>query len=682
MVKLPLPYSFFRNNRRGSAIIGALVMTAILALSIGIMLSSSRTAIQRSADRIAYEEAYQTALAGTHIARAWLVNPELAGDMLGGTSVAAASIGSDGAVTLAMNQQNTARISLVSNDMAGTMATASASSVESDLETIIQKAVAMNQQIMEDVKNGNYTDMYGPAVRFGDLVKSTTLSGGRKLVYNFPGSPIVSFDSRPGQKGVTFNGAAAGGNKSYVEWVRLTTPGTDNVTSASLRETTFIVEAKGVAEYAGVKKERVVQQRVLIKPNEPQNPLIGANEAILTQQFISVKGESSANIHWAPVLSQMDLNLDFISQITDATKNGVRNITLNLNKQKANIAGARVYESGNGSAFNGYLDEWLQYKTGVNGRLMAGASGNSNVPMFGAITGGSYGSAQEFDFFKELANGTFGTGTSINNLVLSYSGGGGEGWQGTNYGSNQTDVTSVNNPNGLFDPDNGYAGSLVQGDDAVDERVEEFFTEMSYDALRAYAEAHASYYTWDGTNLTNVATGKIETPTMKMANTSDPLSPAAPSDRILFVDSPAKSQDAPFGEAFTIPGFWKGVVYANGPMKFPGSSGAQTVQMRSPIQFQEFRAGKTPSTSVLSHSKVILDGIVICNGSVDMSTGGGVVYGTVAAKGGVKVGANFSIFYNPANGEGRLRDTSSEWQPYNLVAGKLYEVKSGGLTDS
>lgn len=636
----------FSNRRKASAIIGALVMAGIMAMAVGVMLSSSNTAIRRSGEKIAYEEAYQMALAGTHVARAWIIDPELASSMAGSNAA------------------------------------------KSNIDTLIQKATTMNQDIAADVEarlKANPDDklaglnLYGTQ-RFSDAGISfeKSLADGRNVVYTLPVKPMLNLPaSTEGDQfsDNLFSDDIDDGNKNYVEWVRITTPGTTAETSASLRECTFIVEAKGVSEVAGKKKERVVQQRLLVKPNEPANPLIGATEAILTDSIVSVKGNSSANVHWGPVLAKGDLNLDFIDPISVSESNGNVNFGISFNKDKANIAGARVYESGNGNKFNGFMDKNLQWKTGVNGKLMAGAKGNSNTPLFKNVSAKfPLVSLTEFDFFAEMGAGTFGgaEGSMAQLTTLD------SRFSGTDYATGEQTKTSANNGNGLFEynaDDNSYTGALIQGSAEVDERVDSFFNEMNYETLRAYAEDHAAYYIWENGTLTNVATGETGLNPMNMGNNSDPLSPNAPPDQMLFIDSPAQDPTKPFTQAFKLPGYWKGVIFVNGPMEFPGGGQGESVQMRSPEQFMDYRANRTPTTDVKSSDKVLADGIIICNGVASIDTGGGIIYGTLAAKGGVGVGANFSLFYNPANAEGRLRDTSKEAQPFGLIAGKLYETK-------
>src|SRR5690606_9129209 len=100
----------FSSRRKASAIIGALVMAGIMAMAVGVMLSSSNTAIRRSGEKIAYEEAYQMALAGTHVARAWIIDPELASSMAGSADA------------------------------------------KTELDSLIQKATAMNQDIAADIE--------------------------------------------------------------------------------------------------------------------------------------------------------------------------------------------------------------------------------------------------------------------------------------------------------------------------------------------------------------------------------------------------------------------------------------------------------------------------------------------------------------------------------------------------
>ncbi len=630
------PYSCF-NSRRASAIIGALVITGIVALAVGIMLSTTRTAIRRSADRLTYEEAYQAALAGTHIARAWLVDPPLVGTMSGNFS----------------NGKN-------------------ASTTQADIQNLVDRATAMNKTISTEVAAKllaklpiTNMNLYGTSryATAGFTIPNTSLSGGRKLLYHIPCNPLVTLINNAGQPKFTknlFQGTPAGGHKNYVEWVRITTPGTDAETSASLRETTFIVEAKGVSEYAGVKKERVVQQRILIKPNKPGEPLLSATESILTGGAFSAQSMSSGNVHWGPVLAKGDITNPFINIFTQTTQGKLfKGWELTFKQsQKANMAGAGVAESGNnGSNFNGILDTKLQWKTGVNGKIY----GYQGEYMFKNLFPQPVG---EFDFFKSLLAGTLNIGlTPINknNLELDSA-----------FTDRGTDLTNPLKYNGLYDTALG-SGAMVQKSPSVDTRINSFFGDVNYEKLKTYAQSHDAYYTWNGSTLKNAAGTVVSMPTMTPGNT-DTLAANAVSDRMLFVDSVAGTEATPFTKAVQLPAFWKGVVYANGPIETSGAGSAPNIIMRSPEQFTQFRQYGSSTPAPKEGNGVFVDGIVICNGTADLGANG-AIYGTLAAKTGVITGANFSIFYNSANGEGRMKDTSTGAQPYNLIAGKLYETK-------
>jgi hypothetical protein len=640
MRKLPRPSSFF-NSRRASAIIGALVLTGILALAVGTMLSTSSAAIRRSGDKIAYEEAYQTALAGTHAARAWLIDQDLCQSMHG-------------------------------ND----------ATLSNKLKDLVDKSSIMNQQIMEEVETrlkaqqaltgmnlyvSESTSRYTNAgITFE---KQAPLSDGRYVVYTFPESPVLNLPAVPGPDEFSdslTDATPTDGKKNYVEWVRLTTPGTTDETKASLRESTFIIEAKGVSEYAGLKKERVVQQRILIKPNKPAEPLLSATEAIITNGTFSAKAMSSGNVHWAPVLARNDIVNPFFEAITPRTTGNKNNPVFHgwefkLNQsQKANLAGLHVAESGNNSSFNSVVDKWMQWRTGTAGKIYGGQHGTDY--MFEGMPVPANG---EFDFFAELMKGTLNTGprpVTAQNLTLD-----------PKFATAGTSLQNSATYNGLVTYKDGeYSnGALVQGSPAVDQRIDEFFGTMNYEKLKAYAQAHNAYYTYDGSTLRDAAGNKVSLPSMSPGN-SDTLAANAAADRMLFIDSSQKSETKPFTNAIKLPSFWKGIVYVNGPIETSGAGSAPDIKLRSPEQFYQYR--QTGSSGSGTAKGVFVDGIVIANGTADMGANG-AIYGTLAAKGGVITGANFSIFYNAANGEGRLRDTSKGSQPYSLIAGRLYETQ-------
>lgn len=609
-------------------------MTGVLALAVGTMLSASRNAIHRSADKIAYEEAYQTALAGTHVARGWLIDPKLAGKMAGN----------------------------------------GAGPIETDLKALIDKAIVMNDKVKADVAQKIKTDLYGPSSRYTQAGFSlgATVSGGRKVLYTFKGAPVVSLVNDPGGKLFQtnlFKETPQGGHKASVQWIRLTTPGVDNETSASLRECTFIIEAKGVAEYAGVKKERVVQQRILIKPNDPSSPLISATEAILTDGAISAHAMSSSNVHWGAVLAKGNISIPFINAIAKVTEKVGKNMVFKgynfgLNQaQKANIAGLALGDSGKNKLKNSTgPDTKLHWMAGTAGKLYAGQHGGDymfqdvpNVPASG-----------EFDFFKQLFAGALNTGPtplSLANFTLA-----------SEFAAVGTSI-DANDPskgNGLYRklPDGTFTGALVQGSPAVDQRIDDFFGTMTYDTLKAYALAHNGYYTYNGSTLRDAA-GKVATLPKMTPGMQDTLAAGATQDRLLFIDSAAGTDAQPFTNAIGLPDFWKGVIYVNGPLKTSGAGSSPEVVIRSPEQFAAYRATGASGSNV---GNVLVDGIVIVNGSAELGANG-AIYGTLGAKGGVTIGSSFSIYYNSANGEGRLKDTSTGAQPYTLIAGKLYETK-------
>lgn len=598
-------------------------MVGILALAVGVMLSSSSTAVRSSRDRILYEEAYQAAVSGTHVARAWLIDPDMAHTQSG------------------------------------------SGSIESDLKSLVDKAKTMNEQIIKDVKANKTSNLMGTS-RFtaAGFSLGSQLPDGRYVLYTFPnnGGRVVNFINDPKNKKFTdnlFKGSPSGSLTNYVDMVRITTPGTDATTSASLRETTFIIEARGIAEYAGKKKTRVVQQRVLVYPNEPTAPLLSSGEAILTQGGLVIGGSSHANVHWAPVLAKSNIDMPFLQKITKSVSNkGVVNYTLDTkNGEKFN--GAGVYTDDPNFKSN-VMDSWLKWMAGTNGRLVA-RDGNLYANLPSSIT----------DFFASAIKNTSDSSLPTkSNVILS--------------GYYSSSGTSMNNPNGVYSTDNqgNTTGSLVERNPWVDQRVDSFFNEMNYAQLKAYAKSHNGYYYYNqNTSKLYDAAGTVVNQWPDMANqvSGSPFDSlnSNVSDRILFIDSYANKDSSaptsPFSSAINLPTFWKGIVYVNGSVQGSGAGSSPDMIVRTPTQFKDFR--ENGSSSSYTIGRVVLDGILVCQGVASFQ-GNTAIYGTLAAKNGIDFVGTPSIFYNSANGEGRLKDDDSQVAEYRIIAGRMYETAS------
>lgn len=603
-------------------------MVGILALVVGVMLSSSGTALRTSRERILYEEAYQAAVSGTHIARGWLIDPDMARTQSG------------------------------------------SSSIETDLTELVNKAKQMNEQIINDVKANKFTNLYGTS-RFtaAGFSLGTQLSDGRYVLYTFPtnNGRVVNFINDPQRKKFDnnlFKGTLDSGFTNYVDMVRITTPGTNAETSSSLREATFIIEARGIAKYAGQTKTRIVQQRVLVYPNEPTAPLLSAGEAILTQGGMVVGGNSHANIHWAPVLTMGNIDMTFMKQIAKSGSAASTKWTLDTtSKNNDKFNGAGVPTDDPNFKYSGVMDKWLKWMAGSQG-ILTDVDGK---PMFGNLPAGTK------DFFAEaLANNALLDPTYSKpmqgNIVL---------------GGRYSDAgTTMYNPNGIYTTnDKGVVtGALVQGSTDVDKRVTDFFGKMNYSQLKEYAKTHNGYYYYDNGKFYNAAGVETALPDMVSQATPkggfDPLGSSV-NDRILFVDSKADKNSSapnnPFSAKMPLPNFWKGVMYINGNVVSNGTGSSPDMIVRTPDQFKAFR--ETGSSGSYKVNGVLIDGILICQGIADLG-GNTAIYGTLAAKGGVGVGGTPSIFYNSANGEGRLKDDDSQVAEYRIIAGRMYETAS------
>ncbi len=654
MQKLLTPSCNYKSQRRGTALVGALVSVGIITMIVGIMLSSSNTAVRASRDKILFEEAYQAAVSGTHVARAWIIDPELGADMAGNGNI------------------------------------------ETELTAIVNAAKKMS----EDVIESNYaladaSPSQAKSTWFSNIGNATPLSDGRYVLYTFPQNAgrVASFENGKDNKQFNtslFQGGSASDLKNYVDMVRITTPGTSDETTCSLRQTSLIIEARGVSEYAGTKKERVVQQRVLVYPNDTGIPLLKSNAAIITQAGLTIGGSSHINVHWGPVLAKEDLELlgMTLTKPTDPTLPWSLAPSYDTFK-KYNGAGTYTY---NLPDFTGteVVDEWLSWETGVAGRLMADSGAD---PLFKdvALAPGQ----QITDFFAQLVNGDFAAlnpGLTPTELHLD-----------GKYELAGTSLDSPENYNGILtetEEAGTWQGALVQGDPAVDAAVDEFFAANNYAKLKAYAIDHNSYIRITAAGMVNAVGNPlwVDPATKQMSDVRqsnswkrltdleqismeslvppdyDPLTNTTLDDRLLFVDSEGQSPDAPISGVVTINPkfFWKGIMYVNGSLDSGGAGDAPTVILRTP---DEYLDESLPGHAV---SSMLVEGILIVNGTVT-SRGNMTIYGTLAGKGTIDLGGTPSIFYNPANGNGRIKDTDPEASLIRLIAGRLYEPETAFL---
>lgn len=651
MLTPPLHFFSF-NKRKASALIGTLVMVGILAMSVGVMLSSSSRVIRGSRDKILYEEAYQAALSGTHVARAWMLDPALAKAMTGSDAL------------------------------------------ETEIKALVYKGLQMNDEILFDRERGNTLNLQGTTIRYtakpAYFSLGKTLENGRVVLYDFPAdSPIVSFINDSDDKTFSdnlFQGTPEKGHRNYVERIRITTPPMDTESSVSLLECTFVIESHGVAEYAGTRKERVLHQRVLLFPKQPGGALMSAGESIITEGSMTIAGKSHANVHWAPVKAKGDIALEFLETLNPVLNGSTIDKwnfkTVDGTGKKFNGAGVLMEDPN--FKYTGVLDKWLKWMSGSKGQLLGVETvllNNKTMPLFHKLKDSLGNPLPVKDFFAEVVNNEYNNATSNlrkDNLNLL--------GQYVVAGTTMQDSTGVKGTysNGMYKIDGaGVAkdGALVQGSAEVDASVDSFFGTMNYKELKEYAKNHDGYYYYDGSSLYD-STGKL-VPTKQYPDmigqvgtgVLDPLSETVAPDRVLFIDSAADKDSLepnnPFTGDFKLPNFWKGVMYVNGNItqSSAGGSGPSMV-VRTPDQFQDYRDDIENSGSY-KIDNVLIDGIMICNGLAGLA-GNTTIYGTLAALDGVSVGGTPSIFYNSANGEGRMKGDQSMSAKFRLIAGKLY----------
>src|SRR5690606_23157868 len=75
----------------------------------------------------------------------------------------------------------------------------------------------------------------------------------------------------------------------------------------SLSDVAIIIESKGICNISGRKKERIVQERVLIYPQLDEIPVIGAAASILSGGDLDVT--ANLDVAWGPVLAVGDIKL-------------------------------------------------------------------------------------------------------------------------------------------------------------------------------------------------------------------------------------------------------------------------------------------------------------------------------------------------------------------------------------
>lgn len=710
------PPSQVSNRSRASALVGALVMVAIIGFSVGVMLLSANRSIRVSREKIMYEEAYQAAISGTHLVRAWLIDPDLMAGMTGGggggaTAESPSLIGPEPVMTASVESQQVLPDTVFgagagffglggnSNSLqgvqlaaagggSGTTGGSSGSSAQSKIEKLMEQANKMGQDILENYALADLTPAQTVAKWF-PTAEGTQLADGRIVLFSgFPknaSGAIASLNrTKDGpNKNKSIFQASQEEKPNYVADLRITTIAPNESGNGALRRSSFVIESKGAAVYAGTKKERVVQQRVLVYPQKTVDPLLSTNEALILNGSYTFNGNSHALVNWAPALAKGDMKLVKFFSIG---KKGNDYVVDAGNKVNA----GRV--TPNDGKITGVTDYWLKWMTGQNGRLLSG-----DTPLFSGLPSGIS------DFFTELYTGRI---PGITPDTVKFAGGYKPVTSYTPPEPGSKGDPKTNPLRGLVDLDKegNQVGSLVQGSKAVDERIDNFFQrDADPEALKRMAVAAGTYIKWSSAgyfvNSDNQAlyvdnTGGLSpysssgallrsvsqlSMTKLIKDKSGPVSihsrEAIP-DRILYIDKPGQSVDL---SGF----FWKGIMYANCNIMGNGKGDAD-LYVKDPDQYQSdpFDIEKKRHTL----EGVFLDGILIVNGTVNLG-GNMTIYGTLATTRNLDLNGTPNIYYNSANGTGRMQKPTEEPQEQRVIAGRItepddYKLVWGGYSEN
>lgn len=663
----------------------ALLLTGVLAISIGAMLGSVQYLNRSVRDKLAMEDAYQAAMAGLHMGRAWLGNPSLAGSML---------------------RNPTADTSV-------------------QLTQVLNGAMAMSADVItEGVRNGNTAPaMLSPAQivsTYFPTAEGTSLADGRRVIFTFPSSDgrVLSFltNTEDGPNTSLTDVPSTGPVGSFVSRLRITTPYEANTSGTypagspwnsqpwegaqeGLRRVSLILEAEGTAISGARPVTRVVQQKLLVFPNIPEgeDPLPSSGtkfgQAIVAGANVAVQGSSSLNIYWGTVLADGDIELLTIDPI-------------NTSKRELS-AGNKFYGAG-------VTDYWVRYQ--ASGQLYK-KQGSNRHPLFPAING-----VQVTDFFSQAYNGDFGEDWRVtpgdpNDKYLTLKGYM-ESIPEQLRIANYRDWEDLENPNpaeppALYTLQNGQAvmgeGALVQNWPQVREKVNHVLNvQMDYDYWKAQAMANGIYMrpkssgsgfvneagaelwvTPDGDVTSNPPPGSQKLTNLRQI-TMKSLIPASGetediADRILFIDTPEgtrngtlKDYDLNSSSDF----FWKGMMYVNGNVATSGGGAFPRVIGRDPNQWNAYMAEKLYGVPNNLGSTMIencfVRGVIYVSGTYSR-TGNAAVYGTIIARGGYAGSGAPDVYYDERNGKMGL--FAEPVQPNPGGPPTTFQITGGPLTE-
>lgn len=578
--------------------------------AIVIMLSSVSGAVRRADDRIAYEECYQVAMAGLATTKAWIMRPGQAQAQLGYSASQKFEALTSGALALSdfvrNNRNNEAALRGLSND------------------SIVQ----------------TYFMPFDSSFGGG-----ATLADGRRVLLELPNtqaaSGVVYFmnDTNSTPTGSIFS-LGQGGTRSMVRRVRVTTPcrSTAATNGDDLRRVSLIIESEAVTNPVGVAKRRVVQQRLLLVPNEaqPGKRITG----VVAGGAIDPAGQSSLNVHWAPVLAKGNIHLLDCGPLQNDT----------TNHQLALSVGHKFYGAGTDpdDTPNVGMEKWLRWQSAET--LYSGNGGNT-VPVFGNISG-----VQVTDFYSQLMAGQFG-GYSADSIQL----------QGL-YAEARTTVRNASSV--LYDTNAGGSfemgsGALVQHWSQVAQTVDSIIrNEFDYNTWKLYAQSDGFYLRKSSNKYVDASGSSVRLSDLSMWHLVDGTNTSAVPDRCLFIDAPGDTVQIPSGF------FWKGLIYINGNVDYPGTNARFVVRMKNPDEYAQDPTGLTTGRDI---SGAFLDGALFASGNVSRS-GSGAIYGTMVIGGTYTGGGNPCIYYNSRLKNGGLFQTPGGTNLAWMASGPICEL--------
>lgn len=453
-----------------------------------------------------------------------------------------------------------------------------------------------------------------------------------------------------------------------------------------------------MTESVGRPKVRTLQQRLLIVPGvgTQQAPTLGPVAGVaFGGAAVTVQGNSSLNVQWAPVWCKGNMQL---LQLTLNSANTIRTLNAGGNNN-SKFFGAGVVNSGS-------LDKWLRWQTAgvitdTNGLplLRDAASSNVNNPTINGVP--------VVDFFAQVLNGDFGAAWTADKVQLlgSYAWTGSAGqWAtgtapppGTNFPGNGSNILFDALVSGQNKHTTG-TGALVQKNPVIAAKIDDLlFTQLNYDSWKAAAIKNNSYarpvqsgnnsmyfinrdglrlYVTPSRTLTTDATGNTAFTSLNQVS-MDNLIPADRNtatlrDRVLFVDTFEGRVDGTMptvsvGSTF----FWKGLLYVMGNISTSGVASGQTVWMKNP---DEFVADPLGTQTGAARGSCYMDGVLYVNGQLSRS-GNGCIYGSLIAKGGYAGSGSPDIYYNSRNGNGLFaNDPDGSQILRQIISGPIAEL--------